>query len=125
MPCGGAWSLHHLAPRPRETRADGSYTTLGNKLCTGSDCNGAATVSIMDTRNAKDERIALPAVTFADSAGHPLRTQTWDMDGDVLYVDQAVDVQGRVYKTYRPRKATELVSTVSKIGIIHMPISHL
>jgi RHS repeat-associated protein len=85
-----------------ETAVDGTETWSYLKQCAVNCPSGAATVAIRDYRRS-GTRVAVPAMVFSDSVGHPLRSVTWGSSQMAISVDTLYDERGRAKTVYWPR----------------------
>ena len=66
----------------------------------------ATTVEITESFHASD-RIAVPQLTYRDSAGNVVQTKTFGFDGTAIVTEKDYDPQGRPVTAYQPRFSTE------------------
>lgn len=98
------WQLDGYGRVQVEIQPDGNETRSSLKRC-GSDCPfNATTVAVAEQFHGND-RIAVPQLTYLDSAGHTVRKQTWGFDGTPVVVDQRYDDRGRPAAVDQPRFA--------------------
>jgi len=86
----------------RQVQPDGNEVRQSQKQCDASCPTNATVVTINSNWHGSDQ-ISVPALSFADSAGHVLRTQTWGFDGTPIVVDNYYDDRGRLVQTDQPR----------------------
>jgi RHS repeat-associated protein len=86
---------------------DGSIVLDLELLCDASCPAEAATMGLHDVRLV-DKRIAVPVLTYRDSAGHVLQNATWGFDGRKVVTNVRYDAQGREYEVDRPRFAGDI-----------------
>jgi RHS repeat-associated protein len=97
-----SWSLDGFGRVTTERGPDGNETRTYVKACAG-DCPSYATVAQVTDHFNGSARIAVPQVTYLDSAGHAMRTVTWGFDGTKIVADQRYDALGRLWETDWPR----------------------
>lgn len=97
-----SWIADSFGRVQLEVKPDGTSTRSYLKLCAGDCIAGAVTAQVVDTLFGTT-RIAVPQVTYADSAGHVLRTSTWGFDGTQIVADQRYDARGRLTGKGWPR----------------------
>ncbi len=96
-----------------ELRPDGNETRLYVKQCAGDGPSGAVVANVTEHFHGTD-RIAVPQVTYLDSAGRTLRSQTWGFDGRVIVADQRYDDLGRPWETDQPRYSGDTAHLASR-----------
>jgi RHS repeat-associated protein len=109
-----SWEADGFGRVKKEVRADGNEARQYFKLCKGDCPAGAAVVQILDTFNG-GVRTSAPQLTYSDSAGHVLRTQTWGFDGRQIVTDKTYDERGRLYETDQPRFVNDPVRFASRL----------
>lgn len=97
-----SWRTDGFGRVQAESHPDGNETRTYLKQCAGECVAGAVTAQIVDSFRGA-ERIAVPQVSYADSAGHVLRSSTWGFDGTQIVVDQSYDARGRLFEKKWPR----------------------
>jgi len=85
-----------------ELHPDGNETRNYVKKCVNDCPQYAAVAQVVDSFHGSD-RIAVPKVTYQDSAGHVMQSLTWGFDGRQILVEQRYDRIGRPYETDHPR----------------------
>ncbi|WP_198043672.1 RHS repeat-associated core domain-containing protein [Janthinobacterium sp. 1_2014MBL_MicDiv] len=98
-----------------ETAPDGNETRSYEKACDASCPAGAVAIAITDYMKS-GLRIALPKLVYSDSAGHVLRTQSWDFDGTAVVADSRYDARGRLAETYWPRAISAAQVSASQLA---------
>jgi RHS repeat-associated protein len=96
-----SWTVDGFGRVLTESRPDGTQTRSDIKRCTGdcpSDLAAAVAARITDQFYGSD-RIAVPQLSYIDSAGRVLRTQTWGFAGKAIVADQRYDDRGRAWET--------------------------
>lgn len=97
----------------KELRNDNNETRAYLKTCQTGCQPGAAMVRIVESYNGNN-RIGVPKVEFSDSVGHVLRSQTWNIDGSVIFAEQEYDSLGRQSHTYHPRDPAKKLYLASR-----------
>ena len=107
------WEVDAFGRVTKESRADGNSTLQYRKQCDGACPAGAVVVTIIDTYNGAN-RISVPTLQYADSAGHPLRSQSYGFDGKTIITNQRYDTQGRLYETDQARYLADTAYLASR-----------
>lgn len=107
------WTVDGFGRVLTELRADGNETRKYVKQC-GVDCPLGAAIAQVTEQFRGADRIAVPEVSFLDSAGHVLRKQTWGFDGRAIVSDQTYDSLGRVYEAEHPRFVNDTAYLASR-----------
>ena len=96
------WEADGFGRATRELHEDGNEIQHFVKQCKTGCPSGAAIVTIADYFNAAT-RTGAPSVSYVDTAGHALRTQTWGFDGRQIVTDQRYDALGQLFEVDQPR----------------------
>lgn len=96
------WTNDAFGRVTKEFRADGNEVRSYRKQCNASCPPNATVATITDSYHGSD-RIAVPQMSYTDSAGHVVREQTWGFDGRVIVVDRHYDSLGRLHQEDQPR----------------------
>jgi RHS repeat-associated protein len=100
------WTIDGFGRVTKELRADINETRQYRKQCDGTCPSGAVMATVTDNFHGVD-RIAVPQVTYSDSAGHLLRSMTWGFDGRAIVADSRYDSVGRLYETDQPHYSAD------------------
>ena len=96
------WTVDGFGRVLVELRPDGNETRSYLKKCAG-DCPFNSTTAEIAEQFHGGERIAVPQVSYRDSAGHIERSRTWGFDGTSIVTDHRYDDRGRLWESDQPR----------------------
>jgi RHS repeat-associated protein len=95
------WQYDGWGRQTRESRADGTATTISYRSCVDTCLNGATHVVIAQTWSGSIQ-IATPRETFHDRLARPVAERGWAFNGWPTTVLHEHDVNGRLARVSRP-----------------------
>ena len=97
-----------------ETTPDGNEKRVLARQC-GADCPNGATHVLIEEHYQGSNRIAVPVLTYKDSAGHVVRKQTFGFDGRKIVSDTRYDSRGREAESDWPRYEADVAVLAKRL----------
>jgi len=99
-----SWQYDGWGRKLRETRPDGTATTIAYRQCVDTCLNGATSVTITQQWGGAGQasQTASPVEGFEDAAGHEVLSRHWGFDGTAVLGEKLYDAFGRVQWISRP-----------------------
>ena len=96
------YGIDGFGRKMRETSPDGNETHTLLVQCDATCPAGATSVKIVETKRGT-VRTAVPVLSYLDSAGHVIQTETWGLNGEHIVAETKYNERGLEYQTYWPR----------------------